>query len=103
MDRTSWVDGYAWFGVMENLNGVNPVSPDATCNVDTQAMLNAEQMLLQANAMMTPNGKINALGRQYIGAASVDAGDIQSSTASRMGAPFCLGTALAVVLIVFLI
>ena len=45
MDQTSWVDGYAWFGVMGNLNDVNPVSPYATCDVNTQAMLNLEQTL----------------------------------------------------------
>ena len=45
MDQTSWVDGYAWFGVMGNLNDVNPVSPYATCDVNTQAMLNLEQIL----------------------------------------------------------
>ena len=66
-------------------------------------MLNVEQHCVQANAMMTPNGKINALGRQYIGATSADAEDIQSSTASRMGTPFRLGTALAAILTIFLI
>jgi len=44
MDATSWVERYAWFGVMENLQGVNP-----------------------DNAMMTSTGAINALGEQYIG------------------------------------
>jgi len=37
------VERYAWFGAMENLQGVNP-----------------------ANALMTSSGKINALGEQYI-------------------------------------
>ncbi|KAI0267409.1 glycoside hydrolase [Gloeopeniophorella convolvens] len=45
MDSTSYVERYAWFGAMENLQGVNP-----------------------DNALMTPDGKINALGEQYIGA-----------------------------------
>lgn len=26
MDSTPWVERYAWFGVMENLEGVNSVS-----------------------------------------------------------------------------
>ncbi|KAH9921276.1 glycosyl hydrolase catalytic core-domain-containing protein [Amylocystis lapponica] len=45
MDITTWVERYAWFGAMENMQGVN-----------------------QADAIMTPSGKINALGEQYIGA-----------------------------------
>ncbi|KLO11631.1 hypothetical protein SCHPADRAFT_464382 [Schizopora paradoxa] len=44
MDSTPWVEWYAWFGVMENLQGVNSV-----------------------NAMMDQNGHITALGEQYIG------------------------------------
>ena len=39
MDQTSWVEGYAWFGVMENLNGVNPVSACVVLVFDIQAML----------------------------------------------------------------
>ncbi|TDL19875.1 glycoside hydrolase [Rickenella mellea] len=49
MDATEWVERYAWYGVMENLNGVNP-----------------------ANGMMTSDGKINALGEQYIGASQAN-------------------------------
>jgi len=45
MDETPWVERYAWFGMMENMQGVN-----------------------EADAMMDKNGKINDLGRQYIGA-----------------------------------
>jgi len=45
MDETEWVERYAWYGAMENLQGVNP-----------------------ENAIMTPDGKINSLGEQYIGA-----------------------------------
>jgi len=44
MDETEWVERYAWFGTMSDLGGVNPL-----------------------DAMMDKNGKINALGRQYIG------------------------------------
>ncbi|EJD07367.1 glycoside hydrolase [Fomitiporia mediterranea MF3/22] len=47
MDATEWVERYAWYGVMENLNGVDP-----------------------DNAMMDSNGKITALGKQYIGETS---------------------------------
>ena len=39
MDQTSWVEGYAWFGVMENLNGVNPVSAYVVLVSGVQAML----------------------------------------------------------------
>lgn len=45
MDSTEWVERYAWFGAMENLLGIN-----------------------QDNALMDVHGKINDLGRQYIGA-----------------------------------
>jgi len=45
MDATSWVERYAWFGAMENLQGVN-----------------------EANALMDSSGNIIALGDQYIGA-----------------------------------
>jgi len=45
MDKTEWVERYAWFGAMRNLSDVN-----------------------EANALMDKNGKITPLGRQYIGA-----------------------------------
>ncbi|KAI0721819.1 glycosyl hydrolase catalytic core-domain-containing protein [Cerioporus squamosus] len=45
MDKTDWVERYAWFGAMEDMQGVNT-----------------------ANALMTSQGKINTLGEQYIGA-----------------------------------
>jgi len=44
MDNVSYVERYAWFGAMENLQGVNP-----------------------DDALMTSSGKINELGVQYIG------------------------------------
>ncbi|EMD41160.1 hypothetical protein CERSUDRAFT_131750 [Gelatoporia subvermispora B] len=45
MDQTPWVERYAWFGAMENLQGVN-----------------------QEDALMDSSGTINTLGEQYIGA-----------------------------------
>ncbi|KAI0771923.1 glycosyl hydrolase catalytic core-domain-containing protein [Trametes elegans] len=45
MDSTHWVERYAWFGAMENLQGVN-----------------------QENALMSAEGYITTLGKQYIGA-----------------------------------
>jgi len=45
MDRTDWVERYAWFGAMKDLQGVNP-----------------------HNALMDGYGKITELGRQYIDA-----------------------------------
>ncbi|KAH9844006.1 glycosyl hydrolase catalytic core-domain-containing protein [Rhodofomes roseus] len=45
MDSTEWVERYAWFGAMENLQGVN-----------------------QDDGLMDSSGRINALGEQYIGA-----------------------------------
>ncbi|OJT10503.1 Alkali-sensitive linkage protein 1 [Trametes pubescens] len=47
MDSTDWVERYAWFGAMENLQGVN-----------------------QENALMSTSGSITSLGEQYIGAAT---------------------------------
>ncbi|KAJ7877530.1 hypothetical protein B0H14DRAFT_2436804 [Mycena olivaceomarginata] len=43
MDQTDWVERYAWYGVKRDMNGVN-----------------------QEDAMMDPDGVINALGKQYI-------------------------------------
>ncbi|OCH93544.1 hypothetical protein OBBRIDRAFT_724588 [Obba rivulosa] len=45
MDNTPWVERYAWFGAMENLQGVN-----------------------QEDALIDTSGTINTLGEQYIGA-----------------------------------
>ncbi|KAI0773870.1 glycosyl hydrolase catalytic core-domain-containing protein [Fomes fomentarius] len=45
MDNTEWLERYAWFGAMENMQGVN-----------------------EANALMSSQGNINALGEQYTGA-----------------------------------
>ncbi|KAI0637870.1 glycosyl hydrolase catalytic core-domain-containing protein [Trametes polyzona] len=47
MDSTDWIERYAWFGAMRNLQGVN-----------------------QDNALMSLQGQITTLGQQYIGAAS---------------------------------
>jgi len=65
MDSSDFVERYAWFGAMENLQGVN-----------------------QENALMDKNGKINDLGKQYIGAESPETGgagspDGPSSSALR--------------------
>ncbi|KDQ55080.1 glycoside hydrolase family 128 protein [Jaapia argillacea MUCL 33604] len=60
MDNTDWVERYAWFGAMENLQGVNP-----------------------SNALMDSSGKITALGRQYIGANST--APLPSSSGSSPG------------------
>jgi hypothetical protein len=77
MDSTEWVERYAWFGAMENLQGVNEVLsvwlPDA-CRSSSVVFT-----YLQANALMDQGGYINALGRQYIGGngpgATVNASD----------------------------
>ncbi|KAH8103620.1 glycosyl hydrolase catalytic core-domain-containing protein [Cristinia sonorae] len=45
MDNTDWVERYSWFGAMRNLSGVN-----------------------QWNALMTNDGHLTTLGKQYIGA-----------------------------------
>ncbi|EPQ55067.1 hypothetical protein GLOTRDRAFT_105905 [Gloeophyllum trabeum ATCC 11539] len=45
MDNTDWVERYSWFGAMRDMQGVN-----------------------ENNALMDTSGKINSLGRQYIGA-----------------------------------
>ncbi|KAK0476835.1 glycoside hydrolase [Armillaria novae-zelandiae] len=44
MDNTDWVERYAWFGAMTDLQGVNP-----------------------DNALMDSGGDINSLGKQYTG------------------------------------
>ncbi|KAF9467395.1 glycosyl hydrolase catalytic core-domain-containing protein [Collybia nuda] len=44
MDNSDFVERYAWFGAMRDMSGVN-----------------------QADALMDSGGKINALGKQYIG------------------------------------
>jgi len=45
MDKTNWVERYAWFGAMKDLQGVN-----------------------QDNALVDGRGRLTELGRQYIGA-----------------------------------
>jgi len=62
MDKSLFVERYAWFGAMENLQGVNP-----------------------ANALMDSSGKINDLGKQYIGLNSV--GGSVNTTTSRASSP----------------
>ncbi|EIN11770.1 hypothetical protein PUNSTDRAFT_131925 [Punctularia strigosozonata HHB-11173 SS5] len=49
MDQSDFVERYAWFGAMENMQGVN-----------------------SKDALMTSKGKINDLGKQYIGESSPD-------------------------------
>jgi len=46
MDQTEWVERYSWFGAMKEMQGVN-----------------------EYNRIMGTDGRINDLGRQYIGAA----------------------------------
>ncbi|KAF8070086.1 glycosyl hydrolase catalytic core-domain-containing protein [Lyophyllum atratum] len=46
MDNAAYVERYSWFGAMTDMQGVNP-----------------------GDALMDREGKINALGKQYIGAA----------------------------------
>jgi hypothetical protein len=63
MDQTDWVERYAYFGAMTNLQGVNTVRISwKRLDVDTDAH--------QDNALMDKNGKITQLGEQYIGNSS---------------------------------
>jgi Glycosyl hydrolase catalytic core len=64
MDNAPWVERYAWFGAMKNLNGVNQVRSTLVYPVDRKSCAGP---FLQDNALMDGNGNINALGRQYIG------------------------------------
>ncbi|KAJ7772714.1 glycosyl hydrolase catalytic core-domain-containing protein [Mycena maculata] len=57
MDAQDWVERYAWYGVLRNLGGINP-----------------------DDAMLTSNGQITDLGKQYIGAEAP-----QTSGASTTG------------------
>lgn len=75
MDATSWVERYAWFGIMENLGSVN-----------------------SENAMMDTNGKITPLGEQYIGAPSGN-GSVEVS-ASQSKATLALPRVVAMVAVV---
>jgi hypothetical protein len=60
MDQSPYVERYAWFGAMENLYGVNP-----------------------ADALMDSSGKINDLGKQYIGLYSAGgSANVTSGTSS---------------------
>ncbi|PPQ89472.1 hypothetical protein CVT25_011998 [Psilocybe cyanescens] len=58
MDNADFVERYAWFGAMENMQGIN-----------------------EDNALMDNNGKINSLGRQYIGG---DHSDVSLTSAAVM-------------------
>jgi len=70
MDGSPWVERYAWFGVMENLQGVNP-----------------------DNAMMDQAGRITPLGEQYIRENSTA---IQLSSATRTHRIYSLLAVIAV-------
>ena len=67
MDDTDWVERYAWFGAMEDMQGVNAVR-DFHPQVDPSGDTDCHAW--QANALMSSRGRINALGEQYIGAAT---------------------------------
>jgi hypothetical protein len=63
MDKTPWVERYAWFGALRDLQGVNQVHDMA--NVLFVVCLPCRHQL---NRLMDQQGRINDLGRQYIGA-----------------------------------
>jgi hypothetical protein len=62
MDQAPFVERYAWFGAMENMQGVNPVGSLI------YPLSDIDNIWRQGNALMDSSGKINDLGRQYIGA-----------------------------------
>lgn len=64
MDSQDWVERYAWFGVMRDLQGVNPT-----------------------NAMLDKSGKITALGRQYLGTEAPQTSGAPSGTGGLPGFP----------------
>jgi len=64
MDAQDWVERYAWFGVMRDLQGVNP-----------------------DDAMMNSNGQITDLGKQYIGAEAPKTSGAPPSTTGTGGLP----------------
>jgi len=76
MDRTDWVERYAWFGAMENMQGVN-----------------------QDDALMTTSGQINDLGKQYIGAEAPDTSTSSGASRSRPVVWLTLSTILAIALL----
>lgn len=69
MDSSSFVERYAWFGAMENLQGVNSVSVFPVLRGLSSSGLSyvTPSLYLQENALMDSQGNINALGEQYIG------------------------------------
>ena len=62
MDGTEWVERYAWFGAMENLQGVNQVG-----KLFAQSAVAICDISFQDNALMDKSGELNPLGAQYIG------------------------------------
>ena len=75
MDNATYVERYAWFGAMRNLQGVNP-----------------------ANALLDGKGNITALGKQYIGGGNA----ATNGTTSGNGADRVLPPALAAVILMIL-
>jgi len=75
MDRSPFVERYAWFGAMEKLQGVNP-----------------------GNALMDGSGHINDLGKQYIGAATPDTNSQGSANAMSPPIETAISFALAGIL-----
>ncbi|KAL5531485.1 hypothetical protein ACEPAG_4362 [Sanghuangporus baumii] len=65
MDATDWIERYAWFGVMENMQDVG-----------------------YNNAMMDSRGDITDLGRQYIGGGSAEGGSAPSAISSASSRKF---------------
>ncbi|RDB16884.1 Alkali-sensitive linkage protein 1 [Hypsizygus marmoreus] len=71
MDNSAFVERYAWFGAMKALQGVN-----------------------QDNALMDSKGKINALGKQYIGAEASGGGNADAPNATSNGGGATTGRAI---------
>jgi hypothetical protein len=78
MDKSPFVERYAWFGAMENLQGVNPL-----------------------NALMDSSGHINGLGEQYIESGNAGGSASTSSEAPSIQ-PMILFTITAIIWTVLL-
>jgi len=62
MDGADFVERYAWFGAMKNMQGVN-----------------------QDNALMDSEGNVSSLGKQYLNATGSESSAFASSTSERRG------------------
>lgn len=80
LDKAEFVERYSWFGEMEDANGLNPVCFILSLYL---CVIFFDFIAYKNIATMDNNGKINALGAQYIGSSGPQANGDPTSALSR--------------------